>query len=40
MPAVAGRQVLVVGQLLANNEHASAKDDCGNTKLDSNACSR
>ena len=35
-----GRHVLVIGQLMADNEHAKAKDDCGNPNSNTQTCWR
>ena len=37
---VIGRQVKIVGQLLADNEHAKAKDSCAHPNADKNKCWR
>jgi len=35
-----GRPVLVIGQLMADNEHSKAKDDCGNPHSNTSTCWR
>jgi hypothetical protein len=40
MRSVVGRQVKVVGQLMADNEHANARDNCAHPDADMNKCWR